>query len=94
MFVLCEVQDDVRVAPQDLSLPTAQAVTAVLERSYIDRVVPNLGLVISLYDLLEVVGGVVVPNEGAPHFKVKFRLVIFRPFVGEVLVGKLAKVDR
>jgi DNA-directed RNA polymerase subunit E'/Rpb7 len=34
-------------------------------------------------------GGHVYPNDGAAYFKARFRLVIFRPFVGEVLVGTL-----
>lgn len=34
-------------------------------------------------------GGHVYPNDGAAYFKARFRLVVFRPFVGEVLVGTL-----
>jgi hypothetical protein len=34
-------------------------------------------------------GGHVYPNDGAAYFKACFRLVVFRPFVGQVLVGTL-----
>jgi DNA-directed RNA polymerase subunit E'/Rpb7 len=35
-------------------------------------------------------GGHIYPNDGAAYFKARFRLVVFRPFIGEVLVGTLA----
>ena len=40
MFVLSEIEDKVRVAPADLGRPVLEAVTAVIERNYIDKVVP------------------------------------------------------
>ena len=45
---------------------------------------PNLGLVVSLYDIASIEGGFVYPNDGAAYFTAKFRLVVFRPFPGEV----------
>jgi len=90
MFVLCTLEDKLRVQPGDLGKPTLEAVTAEIERTYIDKVVPDLGLVITLY----VSGGYVFPSDGAAHFDTKFRLVVFKPFIGEVLVGKLKACDK
>jgi DNA-directed RNA polymerase III subunit RPC8 len=59
-----------------------------------DQVVSNLGLVITIYDILEIQGGFIYAGDGAAHYTVKFRVVVFRPFVGEVMVGRLAKCDR
>ena len=33
-------------------------------------------------------------SDGSAYFKARFRLVVFRPFVGEVLVGKLKACTR
>lgn len=41
----------------------------------------------ALFDILEYSGGYVHPGDGAAHYLVKFRLVVFRPFVGEVILG-------
>lgn len=43
----------------------------------------------SLYDILDAKDPIVHPAEGFCHQQVTFRLVMFKPFVGEVLVGKL-----
>lgn len=94
MFVLCTLEDKLRVQPGDLGKPTLEAVTAEIERTYVDKVVPDLGLVITLYDILDVSGGYVFPSDGAAHFDTKFRLVVFKPFIGEVLVGKLKACDK
>eukprot|EP00850_Spirogloea_muscicola_P020438 SM000216S06564 [mRNA] locus=s216:197964:200027:+ [translate_table: standard] len=93
MFQLAAVEDTVRVAPRDLQLPHLVAVRAELRRAYIDKVIRDVGLVVALYDVQSVTGGFVYPGDGAPRFTVAFRLVVFRPFVGEVLLGKLRSAD-
>lgn len=59
-----------------------------------DKVVPKAGLVITIYDILDISGGFIYPSDGAAIYDVKFRLVVFLPFVGEVLVGRLVKSTR
>jgi DNA-directed RNA polymerase subunit E'/Rpb7 len=58
------------------------------------QVIANLGLAVSVYDILDIQGGLIYPSDGAAHFKAKFRLIFFRPFVGEVLTGRLVRSDR
>eukprot|EP00897_Mesotaenium_endlicherianum_P005428 jgi/Mesen1/4913/ME000246S04147 len=94
MFVLVSLKDTFRIHPQDLNRPHLQSVTGEIRKTYYDKVVvPEHGLCISLYDIQSVEGGFVFPGDGAPRFTVKFRMVMFRPFVGEVLVGKLTGCD-
>ena len=94
MFLVSTIQDKIRVRPQDLAKPTLEAVTAEIERTYIDKVVRDLGLIITIFDILDIQGGFVFPSDGAAHFDTKFRVVVFKPFVGEVLVGKLQSCDK
>jgi DNA-directed RNA polymerase III subunit RPC8 len=30
-----------------------------------------------------------MPGDGGSHHRVQFRLIVFRPFIGEVIVGKI-----
>ena len=125
MFILSEVEDKVRVAPADLGRPVLEAVTAVIEKNYIDKVfitkvyvcylprgmqlacktlevartllvqvVNDLGLVITIYDITHIDGGFIYPSDGAAHYDVRFKLVVFRPFPGEVIAGRLARSTR
>lgn len=78
---------------QDLRLDTADAVTAVLEKTYLDRVIPDLGLVVTLYDLLDIGDGYVFQSDGGVHHDTTFRVVAFRPSQEEVLVGEVISQD-
>lgn len=78
---------------QDLGLPTAEAISKQLETSYLDRVIPDLGLVITLYDILEIGEGFVYHSDGGAHYSTRFRVVVFRPCLGEVLIGEVLSQD-
>lgn len=93
MFILSTLEDNVRIAPQDLGKPVEVAITAVLEKAFLDRVLSYLGLVITLYDILEVGDGYIYPSDGAAHYRVTFRVVVFRPFADELLVGRVSRMD-
>jgi DNA-directed RNA polymerase III subunit RPC8 len=94
MFILSRLSDDVRVLPHDLSKRPLDAVTDVVCARYLDRIISDLGLVITLNDVEAMTGGYIYPNDGAAYFSVTIRLVIFRPFPGEVLTGKLKSSSR
>lgn len=47
----------------------------------------DCGLCICFYDLLKAGDPIVYPAEGCCHQAVTFRLVVFRPFVGEIITG-------
>lgn len=51
------------------------------------------GLCISFYDLLEAGDPIVHAAEGCSHISVKFRLVVFRPFMGEIILGRVLSSD-
>ena len=89
MFMLSTIEDHIRVEPAQLGLSTASAVEQEIKRLYFDKVIPNVGLVITLYDILHIEGGDVHVGDGGAHFEAKFRIVVFRPYEGEVLLGKV-----
>lgn len=55
--------------------------------------IPSLGLCITLHDILSVGEACLHPGSAAQHCSVVFRLVIFRPCVGEVLTGTVVHCD-
>jgi DNA-directed RNA polymerase subunit E'/Rpb7 len=77
MFQIARLEDpNVKILPENLGKPRLEAVTQVIE---------------SLYEIVSITDGTVYPGEGSAHFHVVFKAVVFRPFVGEVLEGKLQK---
>lgn len=49
----------------------------------------NVGLCIMLYDITEIEESHIFPGDGASHTSVSFRFVVFRPFMEEILIGKI-----
>jgi DNA-directed RNA polymerase subunit E'/Rpb7 len=74
-------------------MPTERAIVLALESAFIHRVIPEVGLVISLYDIFSIGEGAVYHSDGGAHYKVMFRAVVFRPFPGELLLGTIRDMN-
>jgi len=92
-FNLSRLSDTVQIQPRDFGKDLLEAITAALNEKYPNRVVPQLGLCIALYDVVAVGEAQIHPGSAAHHTHVEFRLVVFRPFVGEVLEGTIIGCD-
>jgi len=57
-------------------------------------VIEDVGLCIELYDVLEISQGTVYAGDGGAFATVKFRMIVFKPFVGELLVGSIKSQDQ
>lgn len=94
MFYLSLIEHTLRLPPYLLNLPLQDAIKKELENIFLDKVISNLGLCISIYDIRSIDGGFIFPGDGASTYKVEFRMVVFRPFVGEIIVGKLKESNK
>ena len=95
MFHLAVLSDEIALPPHALK-PGGHiaAMKRVIEEKYVDRVVPELGLVVALYDILNVKDSFIFPGDfrdskGEAASTATFRLAVFRPDVGELLRGKI-----
>ncbi|KAI7904774.1 DNA-directed RNA polymerase III subunit RPC8-like protein [Cokeromyces recurvatus] len=89
MFILSELEDTVKIIPNDFKKDDNDAITDVLNEKYANKVVQEVGLCICVHDILETSEGFILYGDGCSYIKVTFRVVVFRPFVGEILVGKI-----
>ncbi|CAO3677836.1 unnamed protein product [Rhizopus stolonifer] len=74
MFVLSEIDDTVKIVPSDFRK---------------ENVVQDVGLCICVHDILGASEALILYLDGCSYIKVTFRLVVFRPFMGEILIGKI-----
>lgn len=92
MFVLTTITDTIRIPANMLALPTLAALHREIDFKFPNRVLMDLGLLICRYgDCLKITNGSCVPGDGGSHHDCSFRMVVFRPFVEEVLLGKVVK---
>jgi len=56
-------------------------------------VLHNVGLCVAVFDLVSAGSGHVRYGDGLLYYKVAFRMVVFRPFVGEVVIARVRSAD-
>ncbi|CAO1624024.1 unnamed protein product [Sympodiomycopsis kandeliae] len=101
MFVLSTITDTLFIPGSSFSYTTSpkeaatsySSLSLAINTKYANKVIPDIGLCISLFDILESSEGRVKWGDGGLWHTIKCRLVVFRPFVGEVLVGKVMSSD-
>jgi DNA-directed RNA polymerase III subunit RPC8 len=89
MFSLHTIDAAVALEPNQLGLDTVVAIERALRESYMDRVLHNVGLVVTVYDVIYIGEGRIFHSDARVYYEVSFRAVVFRPEVGSLLVCTL-----
>lgn len=89
MFILTEFKDTVKIPPCNFDRKLNESVTQELNRKLANKVYPNVGLCIALHDIEKIEESYVFPGDGSSHTTVSFRFIVFRPFMEEILIGKI-----
>lgn len=93
MFVLADIEDTISVHPSTFGQPALTSISDQINVKYANKILPDVGLCITLFDVLSCSEGKVRFGDGCLYHRVTFRLIIFRPFTQEVLVGKIKSSD-
>lgn len=92
MFYLSEIQDHVRVEPKLFGLPTMEAVEQQLKEIYTDYYEKEIGKIITVLDVLDVGDGVIIPGDGAAYYNTRFKLLVWKPEMHELVYGIVSEV--
>ena len=84
MFMLITTEDILPVSPKLFQLDLETVVKVLINKKYANHVIQNVGLAISLYDLISLDDSYIYQGEGDAYTRVRFRLIVFSPFLGEV----------
>ena len=82
----------VRLDPNTFEQELPDALSEALTEKLANKVLKDVGLVIALWDILSIGDSFLFPGDGASHTRVEFRILVFRPFVEEVLTGKVITI--
>ncbi|KAI4351547.1 hypothetical protein L6164_005904 [Bauhinia variegata] len=70
MFYLSRIEHTLALPSYLLSLPMQEAIHKEIEKLFLDKVIANLGLCISVYDIRSIEGVFVFPSVGAPTYTI------------------------
>lgn len=89
MFHLLEAKDKLRISPAEFDYGS---VMHQIDLKYSNKVISK-GLILSLWDILHYSDAVVHQGEGSIVLESKFRLLIFRPLINQIIIGKIKSND-
>ena len=92
MFYLTDVEDYVRVEPKLFGLPTTEAVDKQLRETYADYYNKELGKVVAVIEISEIGEGVIIPGDGAAYYNSKFKLLVWKPELQELVYGIISEI--
>jgi DNA-directed RNA polymerase subunit E' len=94
MFYIAEVEDYVRVEPKLFGLPTVEAVDKQLREAYLNYYNRELGRVAAVIEVLSVGEGVIIPGDGATYYNSKFKLLVWKPELQEIIFGEVSEITK
>uniref|UniRef100_A0A023FA39 DNA-directed RNA polymerase III subunit RPC8 n=1 Tax=Triatoma infestans TaxID=30076 RepID=A0A023FA39_TRIIF len=89
MFNLTSFRDVIRTPPALFDIDLKTSISNYLNEKLSNKVVKNIGLCVALFDIESMDDSFIFPGDGGAHTKVEFRFVVFRPFIEEVIIGKI-----
>jgi DNA-directed RNA polymerase subunit E' len=92
MYWLTEIEDTVRIPPNDLSENPDQVVETLVWETFEGRLSKERGFLVMATDVERVGPGRVIHGDGGVYQKVKFKALTFKPEVGELVEGKICEV--
>ncbi len=92
MFYELLVTDHIRVSPDKFSADTDEAVKKQLEESYIGFQDKDMGVIVSVLEVLEVQEGIIIPGDGSAYYESTFKVIVFRPELQEVVYGTIEEI--
>ena len=92
MFYVTEVEDYVRVEPKLFGLPTEKAIDEQLRETYSDYYDKELGRAVAVIEVLKIGEGVIIPGDGAAYYNSKFKLLVWKPEMQELVFGEISEI--
>ena len=92
MYKILTVKDKVRVPPSKFGFHMKDAIKSSLEDRWEGIIDRRLGVVMSVTDVTDVGEGVILPGDGAIHYPVGFRMLVYYPEMHELIKGYVIDV--
>ena len=92
MYKMLTVEDKIRVPPSKFGLGPENAIKASLDERWEGTVDKNLGVVLSVISIEGTGEGKILPGDGAIHFPVTFKVVVYQPEMYEVVKGQVIDI--
>lgn len=92
MFYKVKLKDHIRVPPDLFGEDIKDAVVQRIKKKYDGFISKDLGIVIDTSSVDEIKEGIIIPGDGAAYYESSFQLIVFKPELHEILLGKIREI--
>jgi len=92
MFYRTQLKDYIRVPPDLFAESVESAVLKRIKRKYSGYMDKDLGIVIDVAKVNEIGEGTIIPGDGASYYETEFELIVFKPELQEVVLGRIRDI--
>ena len=92
MFYRCKIKDHIRVPPEMFKLELKDAIVSEVKKKFEGFISRDLGIVIDVSDVEVIKEGMIIPGDGAAFYETIFDILVFRPELQEVVLGKIKDI--
>jgi DNA-directed RNA polymerase III subunit RPC8 len=93
MFIVSLLRDTVAIPPAKFGADMSDVLAQEIDLLYANKVIPGVGLCICFFDFDSIGTSRIFPGDGSAFTEVTFRMLVFSPRVGEVLIGTVKSSD-
>ena len=87
MFYELEIQDHIRLPPDNFKDDLKKAIKERLNEKYESHIDKDHGIIIAVKEVVNIGEGVIIPGDGAAYYDITFKLLSFKPEIQEVVQG-------
>jgi DNA-directed RNA polymerase subunit E' len=92
MYQIVEGKDIIAVPPTKFSLDLNESIKESLAEKYEGKIMPDIGVVLSVTDVGEVGDGKILPGDPSAHYDVTFNILVWAPKMHEVVEGEIVDI--
>jgi DNA-directed RNA polymerase subunit E' len=92
MFKVLTVSDTVRVNPIKFDLELNRAVKESLQETIEGKLNVDIGVFLVVTDILKIGEGEIIPEDGAIHYPVEYRILVYKPEINEIVLGEVVDI--
>ncbi len=92
MFYKTQLKDHIRIPPHFFGLKLEDAMIERIKKKYEGYISKELGIVIDVSRLDKIGEGIIIPGDGASYYETEFEVIIFKPEMQEVLLGRIKDI--
>ncbi|MFH1630699.1 MAG: DNA-directed RNA polymerase [Candidatus Aenigmatarchaeota archaeon] len=92
MYKVLTAVDEVRVPPTKFDLDMEDGIKKSLAEQIEGKIDPETGVFLAVTEILDIGEGRIIPEDGAVHYKTKFKVLAFVPELNEMLPGLIVDI--